>query len=351
MIPVIICGGVGTKMWPLSTPSLPKHFLPLINGESLFEINWKALRLKFKPEQIFVQTNAEQAKIAKTQVSEIVDANILVEPCMKNQGPATGLSAALLAQKGHGDEPFFLVQADDLRIPEENIFPMIDICEELAQTPDRYITGGFIPDRVIRGVDYLLKGDLVLEKNGVKVYKVEDYVDRSEEEKINKFLNSNRLMVHANHTCMTPNNLMKMYQEYKPEWYEPLSRIAGGASIKEEFESMPKGAIEEITKQMHIKGKSLVVEIPFKWVDFGTWESTDKYFQENDIEPINGGVTTIDSENVFAWSESKKPIAVIGLKNICVIEGSAGILVCDKSKTGRVGEIPEILKAVSLKKN
>ena len=71
MKPVIICGGVGTKMWPMSRSASPKHFLPLIDGKSLFEINWEVLRKKFKADEIFLQTNAVQAEIAKKLVPEI----------------------------------------------------------------------------------------------------------------------------------------------------------------------------------------------------------------------------------------------------------------------------------------
>ena len=77
---VIICGGVGSKMWPMSRSESPKHFLPLLGGKSLFQLNWEALRLKFSPEEIFLQTNEAQAKIAKSQVAEIVEDNIFAEP-------------------------------------------------------------------------------------------------------------------------------------------------------------------------------------------------------------------------------------------------------------------------------
>ncbi|HCW31352.1 TPA: hypothetical protein DGD59_01330, partial [Candidatus Collierbacteria bacterium] len=161
MIPVIICGGVGTKMWPLSSPKLPKHFLPLIHGKSLFELNWETLRKRFGANEIYLQTNAEQAEIAKRLVPEIVTENVFIEPESRNQGPATGLAAALLLKKGKGDEPFFLIQVDNLRVPGENIFKMMDLAEKLGKETHKYITGGFLPDRFIKGVDFLMKGDLV----------------------------------------------------------------------------------------------------------------------------------------------------------------------------------------------
>lgn len=339
MIPVIICGGVGTKMWPLSSPRLPKHFLPLIHGKSLFEMNWETLRNRFRANEIYLQTNFEQAKIAQRFVPEIVTENIFIEPESRNQGPATGLAAALLQKKGKGDEPFFLIQVDNLRVPGENIFKMMDLAEKLGKETHEYITGGFVPDKLIRGVDFLLKGDLVSEQSGVKIFKVAEYIDRNEEEKINKNLGSGSLLVHANHTCMTPNDLMKMFHKYRPDWFEPLDKVSKGADVAVEYTKMPKGAIEEITKQVHAKGESLVIELPFEWTDFGTWESLEKYYLANKIDPKNGGVVEIEAKNSFCVSDNNKKIAVIGLDNVIVIEGDDGVLVCRKDLSGRVGEV------------
>lgn len=339
MIPVIICGGVGTKMWPLSSPKLPKHFLPLVHDKSLFELNWETLRKRFAANEIYLQTNAEQAEIAKKLVPEIVTENVFIEPESRNQGPATGLAAALLLKKGKGDEPFFLIQVDNLRVPGENIFKMMDLAEKLGKETHKYITGGFLPDRFIKGVDFLMKGDLVSEENGVKIFKVAEYVDRNEEEKIKENLSSGKLLVHANHTCMTPNDLLKMFADYRPDWYEPLSKISKGADIAEEYAKMPKGAIEEITKQVHAKSNSLVIELPFEWTDFGTWESLEKYYLANNIEPKSGEVIEIEAKDNFCVSDNKKKIAIIGVDNVIVVEGDDGILVCRKDLSGRVGEV------------
>jgi len=326
-------------MWPLSSPKLPKHFLPLVHDKSLFELNWETLRKRFAASEIYLQTNAEQAEIAKKLVPEIVTENVFIEPESRNQGPATGLAAALLLKKGKGDEPFFLIQVDNLRVPGENIFKMMDLAEKLGRETHKYITGGFLPDRFIKGVDFLMKGDLVSEENGVKIFKVAEYVDRNEEEKIKENLSSGKLLVHANHTCMTPNDLLKMFADYRPDWYEPLSKISKGADIAEEYAKMPKGAIEEITKQVHAKSDSLVIELPFEWTDFGTWESLEKYYLANNIEPKSGEVIEIEAKDNFCVSDNKKKIAIIGVDNVIVVEGDDGILVCRKDLSGRVGEV------------
>ncbi|MDD2225180.1 MAG: sugar phosphate nucleotidyltransferase [Candidatus Shapirobacteria bacterium] len=341
---VIICGGVGSKMWPMSRNAMPKHFLPLINGKSLFQLNYEALRKKFGPEEIFLQTNEVQAKIAKNLIPEIIDENIFVEPEMRNQGPATGFAAAQLIKRGFGDEPFILVQADVLREPDEKFLDMIGEQEKLGRINDKYITGGFVPQSIVRGVDYLVKGNLVSEESGVRIFEVADYIDRTEEEKIKQYLGTDKLLLHANHTSMTPNNLLKMYQKYKPEWYEPLVAIANNGDVVSEYGKMPKAGIEEVTKLVYKNGEALVVELPFNWVDFGTWESVANYMKEKGTyQPED--VLELDSNQNFVYRKDKKYVALIGVENLVVVDTGDALLIMKKENSGRVGEVVDTLKA------
>jgi len=343
MKPVIICGGVGSKMWPMSRSTMPKHFLPLIGGKSLFQLNYEALRKKFTPEEIFLQTNEVQAKIARGLIPEIPEKNVFVEPEMRNQGPATGFAAAQLIKNGFGDEPFILVQADVLRQPDEKWLAMIAEAEKLGNTNDKYITGGFVPQSIVAGVDYLVKGNLVTEDNGVKIFEVADYIDRTEEDKIKQYMGTDKLLLHANHTTMTPNNLLKMYQKYKPEWYGPLVEISKGGDVVTEYGKMPKGAIEEVTKIVYKNGESLVVELPFNWVDFGTWESVANYMKEKEMYSSDD-VLEIDSNNNFVYRKGKKYVALIGMEDTIVIDTEDGLLITKKSQTGKVGMVVDKLK-------
>jgi len=340
MKPVIICGGIGSKMWPESRQKSPKHFLPLLDGKSLFELNWETLRGKFKAEEIFLQTNAQQAEMAMRLVPEILKENVFVEPEMRNQGPATGFAAAMLIKRGYGDEPFILVQADVLREPGEKFLLMIEGMDKLAKTNDKYITGGFNPETIVRGVDYLVKGNMVSEEGGVKIYEVADYIDRTEEEKIKQYLGTDKLLLHANHTAMTPNNLMKMYQKYKAEWYEPLLNIAGSGEVATEYAKMPKAGIEEVTKVVYKNGEAVVVELPFEWIDFGTWESLINYQLKITNYELNG--VEIEAKNNYV--RSKKFTALIGVEDLVVVETDDAILVMKKDQSGKVGQVVDKLK-------
>lgn len=341
MIPVIICGGVGTKMWPESRQSNPKQFLPLFNGKSLFQMNWDALRLKFKPEEIYIQTNEAQAKMAMEQVPEIVPANIFIEPEMKNQGPATGFAAALLLNK-FPDEPFMIVQADVLRVPSEKFIEMIEVCDRLARETGKYITGGLKPTYAVMGVDYLVPGSRVSKEDEAGVFAVDQFLWRASKEETDENIKKGAL-IHANHTCMTPRGLLEMFKQYKPEWYEPLMNIANGADTASEYAKMPKGPIEDVTQMVHKAGQSLVVELPFDWIDFGTWESLMEY-----EAPHNNGavpnIEEIDARGNYVRVQNGKHVALLGVSDLIVVDTEDALLICAKDHSGKVGEVVDRLK-------
>jgi len=340
---VIICGGIGSKMWPMSRSSMPKHFLPLIGNKSLFELNYETLRKRFKAEEIFLQTNEVQAKIARSLKSEIPEENIFVEPEMRNQGPATGFAAAQLIKRGFGDEAFILVQADVLREPDERFLQMIDEVGKLTDETGKYLTGGFVPKTVVAGVDYLVKGKLVSQENGVRIYEVADYVDRTEEERIKQYLGTEKLLLHANHTTMTPNKLLEMYQKYKPEWYQPLVNISKGDEVAKNYSDMPKGAIEEVTKNAYKNNEALVVELPFNWVDFGTWESVANYMEGKTMYTPTD-LLQIDAQENFIYRKDKKMVALIGVRDLVVVDTGDALLISKKTQSGKVGQVVDKLK-------
>jgi len=330
-------------MWPASRQKMPKHFLPLIGEKSLFQVTYESLRNKFSIEDIYVSTNAGQVEIAKTQEREIPEKNFILEPEMKNHGPATGLVAAFLLKNGLGDEPFMLVQPDDLREPEEKFFEMMDACDDLARKCDKYITGGIKPDYAIMGIDYLVKGNKVESKNGVEVYEVAKFIWRGTKEMAEQLVSEGVALTHSNHTCMTPNNFLKMYQKYQLEWYEPLMNYVNGADLATEYAKMPKGPIEDVTQKVHAAGESLVVELPFSWFDIGTWESVDKYLKQKGLYEYKEEIN-LESEGSFIKAPQGKTVALIGVKDLVVVDTGDALLICSKNQSGRVGEVVDKLK-------
>lgn len=345
MKPVIICGGWGTKMWPISREHHPKHFIKLIGEKSLYQLNYEALRTHFKPEEIFVSTNVDQLPLAREQSPEIPSENYILEPEMRNTGPAISLVAATLHKKGFADEPFMIIQADVLREPTENFIKMMLECDALARKENKYITGGLKPDFPVMGVDYLVKGERVTSENEVGIYKVDKFVWRSTKEQTEELIKQDSALVHTNHTCMTPRNMMSMIQKYRPEWYEPLMNIINGGDVFTEFTKMSAEPQENMTQNVHAAGESLVIELPFKWVDFGTFESVYKYLVEKNLyhKPENL-VENNAQDNFVVMDDSNKVVCIVGESNLVIVDTGDALLICNRKDSSLVGDVLKEVK-------
>lgn len=338
MIPVIICGGFGTKLWPVSREHRPKHFIKLLGDKSLFQLNYEALLTKFMPNEIYVSTNSGQVDFVKKQAPDVPVENYIIEPEMRNQGPATGLIAAFLYKKGLVDEPFMVVQVDDLREPVDKFIAMMDECDKLARTDTRYITGGLKPKFPVMGVDYLIKGEQV-NKNNIGIYKVNKFIWRSTKEQTEALLNQENILIHTNHTCMTPKSMLELLKKYKPEWYTPLMDYINGADLDTEYLKMPAGPLEDVTQKVHEAGESLVVELPFEWNDFGTFEAIDDYLRNKGLYNVGENIVDMSgSKNFVRLDDPNKIVALIGVDDLVVIDTGDVLLISNKKSTGQVGE-------------
>ena len=134
-----------------------------------------------------------------------------------------------------------------------------------------------------------------------------------------------------------------MYKKYKPEWYQPLVNISKDEDVVTNYGDMPKGAIEEVTRIVYKNNEALVVELPFNWVDFGTWESVANYMQEKGMYDAKD-VVEIEGKGNFVYRKDKKYVALIGVDDLVVVDSGDGLLITRKDLTGKVGQVVDKLK-------
>ena len=138
---------------------------------------------------------------------------------------------------------------------------------------------------------------------------------------------------------MTPKNYLNMLQRFSPELFEPLMNIARGGDIPTEFVKLPPGVQENTAQLVHAAGESLVVEIPFRWNDFGTFESISKYLVEKNLYKVLDNVVDLDGKNNFIkLDDPNKIVALIGVDDLVIIDTGDVLLICLKTQTGRVGD-------------
>jgi mannose-1-phosphate guanylyltransferase len=347
---IVTAGGQGTKIWPFSRKHKPKQFQKIINDESLFTYNVNVLLKQYPAKDIYISTKKQYIELVREQAPKIPKKNYIVEPnAAKNRGPGEGLAFLRLAIE-HPKEPFMIVQSDDIRLPNDKYLEMIKHMEKLVKRDKKYITGGIQATYPIMGIDYIKLGRKVSIKD-IDVYRVQEFIERNNDyKKTKKLINEAKVTTHSNHACWYPDLMLKEYKKYRPDWYEALMEIKKVLGTKNEeekiekiYENMEEGSTEEVTK--HVMPEGYIVILPFKWVDIGTWNSVYEYIAKNGNNHTEGNTIVMESSGSLVKNvDEKKLIAILGVKDMIVVNTEDILLIAPRDKSGDIKELQKKLK-------
>jgi mannose-1-phosphate guanylyltransferase len=349
---IVTAGGQGTKLWPYSRTNKPKQFQPIVGDKSAYQEAVETLLKAFPAEDIFISTKHKFIRYVSEQSPQIPLKNYIVEPDVaKDRGPGEGLAFLRLSVEYPG-EPFFVVQADCIRLPESAFLDMITAAGKIVASNKKYITGGIKATEPNLGVDYLQLGEQASNSFGQDVYSITEFLGRRSSYRETKELIENfHIVTHCNHSCWYPDLMLDAYKEYRPDWYDALMKIRDcfgkpgeDAAIESIYESMEKGATEEVTK--HILKGSQIILLPFKWTDIGTWSSVYEFFVNGDGKANykDGKVVTCDTTgSIIKSNNPQKLIAVAGVQDLVVIDTEDVLLVIPKQKMEQIKDVQKLL--------
>lgn len=351
---IVTAGGQGTKMWPYSRQDKPKQFQPIIGDVSSYEQTIITLLKQYTAEDIYISTKRRFIKYISEQSPQIPLKNYIVEPDVaKDRGPGEGLAFVRLSLS-HPDEPFFIVQADCLRDPEEKFLALMRDAEKLVTEHKQLITGGIKATEPNMGVDYLKLGKQVGASGvgGSEAFVIEEFLFRRKTLRETQQLVENfHVVAHCNHMCWYPDLILEAYKEHRPDWYEVLMKIRDcmdkpgeNEAIEKLYGEMEKGATEEVTTHVMNSGQAMVILLPYKWTDVGTWGSVYEFFEDGIENYKDGNVIVVDSTGSLIKSSSKeKLIAVAGVKDMIVVDTEDALLVIPKDDIDKIKEIQKLL--------
>ena len=347
---LVTCGGQGTKLWPYSRQNQPKQFQPIIGTKSSYQLCVETLLTAYPAEDIYISTKHKFIKYISEQSPEIPLRNYIVEPDIAlDRGPGEGLAFMRLAML-FPDEPMFYVQGDMIREPGEKFIEMIQAAEKIVTETGKYITGGVKALEPNMGADYLEVGERVA-NDTVQAYRLTKFHYRRKTVRETKELVDNfRVVAHWNHLCWYPTKIMEAYQQYRPDWYDALMRIRDAydqpgeqEAIKAIYESMEKGPTEDVTRNIMDSGDAIVILLPFKNTDVGTWESVREFNENEQGNHFDGNVVAVDAEGTLVKARGNKLIAVAGLKDIVIVDSDDVLLVISKDDIDKIKEIQAAL--------
>ncbi len=352
IVPVILCGGSGTRLWPLSRKSYPKQFLKLNSKSerSLLQQTQERLSKLSHLKQPILICNEEHRFIAAEQMREInvKPQAIILETIAKNTAPAITL-AALKALEVGNDPVLIILAADHLINQNHNFLNSLERAFEYA-IDDKLVTFGVIPTYAETGYGYIeSEEELNLQTlEGVNIKKFIEKPDKSIAEKLileKKYSWNSGMFVFKAKTFI--DELKKFEPKILSNCIDSLKMSAKDLDFERVnndcFSKCPSISIDNAVMEKTKSG--IVVPLDAKWSDIGNWKSLWEYEEKNsEGNVIQGKVLDKEIYNCFVKSESKL-IVGYGLKNLIIVETTDAILIADKNYVHNLKELVEELKA------
>lgn len=337
---VILAGGGGTRLWPVSRSAMPKQFHALTGGRTLLQQTFD--RLSFlKPSDIFVSTSKKYAALVKKQLPKISGANLIIEPETRDTAPCICFAANHLAKIGFKNEVMAIVYADHLiQKPEEFKKALKFTAKHVAQKNVLSVIGvrAKYPNP---NLGYIKLGPAVGKKaggNAFKVFALDRFTEKPNEETARKFVESGKYLWNTGLYFWKVSTILQKFKKLAPAVYN-------AAVTKKNYAASPKISIDYAVMEKVGKKSVHVVPAEFGWNDIGNWAALHEEMAVHETHNIGfGEQITVDTEGSVVIGSSGKLVVTYGIKNMVVIDTPEALLVMPKEKSSEVKKLIDEIK-------
>jgi mannose-1-phosphate guanylyltransferase len=325
---VILAGGSGERFWPLSTRETPKQFLTLFGETTLIEQTYDRMRMKLEPEDIIIITSSEHTERTGELITELPRENIIGEPIKRNTAAACAIGA-LLADR---DEFQLVVPADHMINDPDDFWKAFDYGLNILKHRKGLMTFGIKPTRADTGYGYIESGDTVSKH----VFRVRSFIEKPDQIKADSLLKEGGYFWNSGMFLWKAGFFLEELRKCSPDILGPMEDIdpRNSEQMEKVYHSLPSRSVDYAV--MEISKNVMMVKGSFDWSDVGNWSSIRELdgYSKSDLKNI-----LVDSERIFIKTDSERPIAVIGLKDILIIDTGNGLLICSENEAQKVREV------------
>ena len=330
---IILCGGSGTRLWPLSRTLRPKQLLALNGEQTLLQQTASRLLAHIDGANLFTVTHEDHKFEVKGQLAEIAPksiTNVLAEPCARNTLPAIAWAVSQIQQKD--PNAIIGVFASDHAIDNQSAFLQAWQTAELAAQDDYLVLLGIKPHEPATGYGYIKPNQQLTYKSSLSIHQVAQFVEKPNAEKAAQFVQDGYLW-NSGMFVFKASTFMAMLSQYQPEMATQISNMTteNFAETYANFAnvSMDYGLAEKADKVA-------VVPVDMAWSDLGSWDSIyQRHPKDADNNVMHGDVFAQDTTNSLLWSQTSL-LATAGLDNIVVIQTADATLICDRNRTEEI---------------
>jgi len=353
--PVILCGGSGTRLWPLSRAGFPKQFLVLSGDNSLFQQAVERIQAAAAPDirvgETLVVTNEEHRFLALDQLRELkqVSATLLLEPQARNTAPA--LTLAALQAAAQGDDPILVVTPADQTVTNGPAYTAAVQAAVRAAADGAIVILGVTPDRPETGYGYIRAGAPVA---GTDALEVQAFAEKPDAATAQRYLAQGGYYWNAGMFVLKAGTWLKVLGQFRPDIASATQAAWAGKSVdapfirpdKAGFAAVPSESIDYAVME-RCPGSTVpihMVPLAAGWNDLGAWEAVWQVgAQDAQGNVVHGDVLTADTRNSLVYA-SNRLVGAVGVSNLVIVETADAVLVADRSQSQNVKKLVTALE-------
>lgn len=345
LIPVILSGGAGTRLWPVSRRAHPKPFMQLVDGETLAEKTLKRAKAVAGNAPVITVTSRDYYFYTRDLYvglgSNTGDEHFLLEPMGRNTAPAIALAAMCVRDNVHEDASLLVMPADHLVADLRNFEASV---KEAVQLSNKgfLVTFGIHPTHAETGFGYIRQGDALSMSGG---YRVAEFVEKPDEATAVKYLESGEYHWNSGMFCFRAGAFLDSLNRYAPDVYEAASRVWEATDKKrspiefpaELFSECPSISVDYAV--MERADNTAVVVSDFGWSDIGSWKAISELYESDEAgNRIRGKAILVGSTDCFVQG-GERVIAAVGVNNLIIVDTGDAVLVTDRNQAQDVKEV------------
>src|SRR5580700_3343552 len=347
LIPVIMCGGAGTRLWPVSRESMPKQFVPLVKERSTFQQVLGRIRDATIFDRPIVVTNSDFRFIVAEQMRACaIEGDIVLEPIRRDSAMAVGVAAVSLKKRDPAS--IVIVLAADHVVRDQDAFAQA--CREAvaAAADGRIVTFGIPPTFPATNYGYIRPGARL---DGGTAFAVDAFVEKPDAATAGRYI-ADRYLWNSGNFLFRADVMLAEIARFEPDIAAAAKAAVGGMTKDLDFLRLPAEAFAQAPKKsidyavMERTERAAVVPLDCGWSDIGSWGAVwDVLGHDADGNTATGSVVFLDSRNNLAHSEAAILTAVVGVDNLVVVATPDAVLVTSRDKAEQVKDLVELLKA------
>jgi len=340
---VIMAGGTGTRLWPVSRKEKPKQFQEFTSSKTMIQETFERVSQVVAKENVFVSTAEEYKNLVLEQLPEISEKQLIIEPTARNTAAAIALVAKTI--KDINPQAIVATVASDhvIKNVDEFVAVIKKALETVEKNQDKLVTVGINPTFPDTNLGYIKMGKEFADGNR-RIFYVDSFVEKPDQETAEKYLSGWEYLWNASYFTFSAEKFMEWTRKFTP-------KIINVLNIENEKERLEKySALDSVPIDIAIVEKMdsenlLVIPSELQWSDVGNWGALFDFFKDSLKKEmiVKGNHIDSGSKNCLVYSEDKL-VATVGLKDVIVVETKDAILVADKNNVSEVKKIIDKLK-------